>query len=560
MSALNNIKNELAKIIGCEPADFMLPPNEKLGDLSLPCFELAKKENINPVALAMEIAKKINSQKYQASVAGGYVNIIVNNNILAQEVLTEIKKNKNEFGRNQNGKNKKIMIEYSNGNTHKEYHVGHLRNICLGDAINKIISANGHKSVPVSYINDFGIHTAKTIWYFKNHQKELLKNNKNDQGYVLGQAYQLAVKELENNPEKKEEISLIMKSIESRKGEIYKLWQKTRKMSIDSFNKIYKELNVKFQNTFYESEVISDGLKLIPELLKKNILVKSEGAIIANLEQYNLAVLPIIRSDGTALYPVADLSLATKKFQKYKLLESIYVVDVRQSLYFKQIFKILELMGYKEKMTHLSYDFVTLPSGMMSSRSGNVITYQDLRSQAIEYCLKETKTKHPDWSEEKIKKTAEILAVSTIKFEMLKVSSQKTIVFDINEALRFDGYTATYLQYTSARIQSIIRKAKGIKKNKVDYSKLKDLAEHQLIVKLAFFPEIVERAGKTYDPSHIAKYLFELAQLFNDYYHNTSIIKSEAEIMSARIQLASNISQTIKNGLALLGIEAIEEI
>jgi arginyl-tRNA synthetase len=288
-------------------------------------------------------------------------------------------------------------------------------------------------------------------------------------------------------------------------------------------------------------------------------LIKSDGAIIANLEKYDLGVLPIIRSDGTALYPVADLALAVKKFKENKIKESIYIVDVRQSLYFKQLFKITELLGYKQKLTHLAYDFVTLPSGMMSSRSGNVVTYRELMDESIASAALETQTKRTDWSAKKIKQIATEIALSTIKFEMLKVSSQKTITFDIKEALKFEGYTATYLQYTHARIMSIVKKGRA-KKVKINYQLLSEPTEKVLIMKLAKYPEIVLRATEKYDPSEITKYLFELCQNFNDYYHNVQIIKSEAAVKAARLELTKAVGQIIKNGLELLGIKAINEI
>ncbi len=284
--------------------------------------------------------------------------------------------------------------------------------------------------------------------------------------------------------------------------------------------------------------------------------------IIADLENYNLGVLPIMRSDGTALYPVADLPLAVEKFKKYKIDESIYVVDVRQSQYFKQLFKVLELLGYKQKMVHLAYEFVKLPEGMMSSRLGRVITYEDLRAQAIKKALSETKKRHKDWADKKLNQVAERLVNGALKFEMLKVGADKAITFDISEALRFDGFTAAYLQYTYARIQSIIEKAikQENKKARKQFEKLNEMKENNLIMKLAKYPEVMATAGKNYDPSEIAKYLFELAQEFNDYYHSVPILKSGRDIKQARLALISAVSQVIANGLDLLGIEVVDEM
>ncbi|PIZ09978.1 arginine--tRNA ligase [Candidatus Falkowbacteria bacterium CG_4_10_14_0_8_um_filter_41_36] len=561
MAILQKIKAEIKKAAGAD-LDISYPPNSELGDLSLAVFAVAQGKN--PVEVAQKISQSLNQNKKlktlvaEIKAVGPYVNFFLNYDNLGNQVLTAIKKEKDKYGQNNSGQRAGVMIEFSNGNTHKEVHIGHLRNICFGDSVTKLLAESGYKAIPVSYINDFGIFVAKTLWQYKKNEAHY-QSMKGGQGYILGTCYKDAVSALENNDDTKAEVTQIMKEIESRRGNYYRLWRKTRLWSIAYLKEIYQELEIKFKKTFYESKVIADGLKIVNQLIQKKILIKSEGAIIADLEKYNLGVLPIIRSDSTALYPVADLALAVKKFQTNKITESIHVVDVRQGLYFKQIFKILELMGYQQKMTHLAYDFVTLPSGMISSRSGNVITYRELLDEAREQAITETKAKRIDWSDKKIKQVATEIALSTIKFEMLKVSSQKTITFDIKEALKFEGYTATYLQYTHARITSLAKKGGG-KKVKADYKLLSEPFEKTLIIKMAKYPEVVLRAAGSYAPSEITKYLFELGQDFNDYYHNIQIIKSDPKTKAARLELTGAVGQIIKNGLKLLGLKAINEI
>jgi len=551
------------------PENFVYPPNLEMGDLSLPCFDLAKEMEKSPVEVANEIAKsvKIGKEIKGAKAAGPYLNIILNPSFAIKNVIEEVIEMEERFGTNESGKKKKVMIEYSNANTHKEYHVGHLRNISYGDSVSRLLSANGYKSIPVSYINDFGIHVAKTLWaYLKFYKDEPLPSNK---GNFLGQAYVRATKELENNEPGKKEIEIFMQRIESHKGEEYELWEETRKWSISQFAEIYKELGVEFEHIFYENEFVDAGLKLVAELKAKGFLKDSQGAVIADLEPYGLSVLLFLRSDGTALYPVADVPLAMAKFEKYKLDKSIYVVDIRQSLYFKQLFKVLELLGYKKEMVHLGYDFVKLPSGMMSSRTGNVITYEELKDQMIARTIEETKKRHEDWSSEKIRDVAWKIAVGAIKFEMIKVSPQSMITFDINEALKFDGFTAAYLQYTCARINSIIKKARKqamptgrqeSKKASFDASKLTEEKEKDLALKMAKYPEIIKKAGENYSPAEVAKYLFELGKEFNDYYHAVPVLKAEEDITIARLALINAVAQVIKNGLYLLGIETVDEM
>jgi arginyl-tRNA synthetase len=268
-----------------------------------------------------------------------------------------------------------------------------------------------------------------------------------------------------------------------------------------------------------------------------------------------------LRSDGTALYPVADIPLAEEKAKKYKLARSIYVVDVRQGLYFKQLFKVMELLGHREKMIHLGFEFVKLPSGMMSSRTGNIITYEELKEQMMEKAARETKARHSDWSTEKILEVAKKITVGAMKFEMLKVSPGSVITFDIDQALRFDGFTSAYLQYTSARINSIIKNTEN--ETRLSPSAFKYLTgklEKTIILKLAEYPESVQKTGECYDISLVAKHLFDLARHFNEYYHETPILKAEKNIALARLMLIYSINQTIKNGLKLLGIETIDEM
>lgn len=565
LTTLDNLKQKIKKELKLEGAVFSYPPNINLGDLSLACFELAKSQKKSPVELAGDLAARFSKQnrlkKYftEVKAVGPYLNFYINPEYLANRVIGEIKRGKKNYGSNQTGKKVRVMVEYSNGNTHKEYHVGHLRNISYGDAVNRLLSVNGYESIPVSYINDFGIFTAKTLWNWQRNKK--YEASSEEKGYLLGKCYSEASKELESHPEYKEEVTHIMKSIESRQGKYYDLWEKTRDWSIDYFSSIYRDLGIKFEHTFYESKFVDAGLALVKEMVASGQLVKSEGAIIANLEKYGLAVLPVIRTDGTALYPVADLALAQEKFKKYNVQESIYVVDVRQSLYFQQLAKIFELLGYTQKITHMGYDFVTLPDGMMSSRTGNVITYEELKSKIWEKLIQETKKRHEDWINDRIKHVAWSLTVSTIKFEMLKVSADKIITFNIDEALRFDGYTACYLQYGYARLKSIVRKEPirlfvGV----TNLNELKEIKEKELLMKLGQYPELIKSAGDKYNPSEIAKYLFELVQLFNDYYHGIPILKAEPKIRRARLALIKAIAQVLNNGFNILGMKVIEEM
>lgn len=562
---LQKVKQDLAKICEVEVLDFVYPPQKNMGDISLPAFSLAKKFKGNAISIATDLAKKINENKdfpfylEKVLVQGPYLNFFLARDVLAKNSLNEINETKSEFGKSDFGGNKKVMLEYSNVNTHKDYHIGHLRNICLGNSLARVFNHAGYDAISVSYVNDFGIHVAKTLWGWQHESIKKQLNQEKSPGHLLGVCYALASKELLNNELHKEEVFAIMKSIEKREGDQYSLWQETKSWSVDYFAQIYKELDVKFSHIFYESEFINEGLKIVDEFLQKGIFKNSEGAIIADLEEYDLGVLPIIRSDGTALYPVADLALAREKFVKYDLEESIYIVDVRQGLYFQQLKKIFELSKRDLKISHLGYDFVTLKSGMMSSRSGNIITYQELINEAKNRALIEIKKRHEDWDEEKSNSVAQSLAKSAIKFEMIKVGSDKVIVFDLNEALRFDGYTSAYLQYSGARLASILRKS-DYKIISPNTDLLISDKEKDIIIDLQKLSEIILHTANKRDPSLLARYVFELAQSFNDYYHSVPILKADKDLAIARLFLLKSIQEIFKNVFNLLGIDYLEEM
>jgi len=560
------IAEQINKALGEEfvqASSLVYPPTSDMGDLSLAGFELAKKLKQTPGETVAELVEKIEMDDIitGVKVAGPYLNFTISKKYLVESVIKEIFKLEGKYGENETGQEQGVMIEYSNGNTHKEYHIGHLRNISYGDAVNKILLANGHKSIPVSYINDFGIHVAKTVWNYLTN-KEKWSQRLEDKGYLLGKIYVEANTREKEEATAKQMIQLTMKKIEARKGDEYKNWEETRKWSIEYFDKIYKELGVRFKKTYYESEYIDEGKKQVDKLLEKGILKKSDGAIIADLEGEGLGILVVVRSDGTALYPVADIPLALEKFKKFKISRSIYVVDIRQGLYLKQLAAIIKKMGYEQEIFHLGYDFVKLPSGMMASRSGNVITYQELKEKMFKKIIAETKERHADWEEKKVEEVAKKIAIGAMKFEMIKVNPKNIIVFDIDKALQSEGYTSAYLQYTYARIQSVIRKSKveGPKSKVFDSEKLSEEKERGLILKMAKYPEAVLVAGENYDPAEIAKYLFELAQNLNDYYHAVPVLKAEEDIKKARLALLSAVSQVLKNGLTLLGVEVLEEM
>ncbi len=549
---------ELAE--NCLPAagvELSYPVFASQGDLTWPVFGLAKKMAKSPVELATLVASAWTSLPIVAEVKaeGPYVNFYLSSNRLALDLFADFDRSIENIGQG-----KKIMIEFANVNTHKEFHIGHLRNVAFGSAVTGLLNAVGYKAIPVSYVNDFGIHVAKTIWQLKN--SPISENTIENKGYLLGQAYVSSVSAIGDSLVAKKEVSEIMTDIENRKGDNYKIWKNTREWSIDYFKLLYDKLKINFNNYYYESDLIDEGRELVKKLYDMDVLKSSQGAIIADLSEEDLGVLVILRKDGTALYPVADLALVNEKFSDAEITKSIYIVDKRQSLYFKQLFALIKRLGYSQKMVHLPYDFVTLPSGMMSSRSGNTIVFNDLYNQCKNSFFEETKSRHEDWlpnNLSRIDNIAEKLTIATMKFEMIKVGAEKIITFNIKDALRFEGYTAAYLQYSIARINSLLGKSGDWKISTISLI-FNEEAENNLLVALAKYSEVINDAADKYEPSIVTQYLFDVAQLFNDFYQVCPILSASEEIKASRLALAGHAQRVLTEGLAILGIEVVSEM
>lgn len=569
MDLNQKIKKEIVSLLAKNkikimPEDLETPPSAEMGDFGMPCFNLAKEMKKSPMTVAKELAGQIKPAGLIVNIkaVGPYLNFLIDSAKVAELLINEISKQKNKYGQSKVGKSAKVMIEFSQPNTHKELHVGHIRNICIGSSLVNIYKNCGYKVVAANYIGDTGAHVAKTLWYLQSYVNQTdYPHGKRELGEFLGQSYTRAVTELNDHPEFQVQSQEILKKLEDGDKDLLNLWQQTRQWSLDLFMAVYKELGVKFDVIFYESVEEKAGKKMLPKLLKSPLIRKSDGAIIADLEKFNLGVLVLLRKDGTALYGIKDLALAIKKFKKYKIKRSLYLLDTRQSQYIKQIFKILESLGFKKEMIHVPYEFVQLKSGIISSRTGNVVTYEEVKEAALRHATLETQKRHTDWSEQKINDVSEKIVIAALKFGMLKTGNDKVITFDIAEALDTQGLTGPYLQYTLARINSILKKTETQPKIiKTDYKHLGANIEKVLIKDLIKYSEISIEAQNTNDPSVLAQYLFNLAQNFNAFYHELPVLKAEPEIMLVRLQLIEAVKQVLANGLELLGIPTLEEM
>lgn len=536
------------------------PPQSSMGDFSVPCFYFSKLTRLSPNQIASDLKNRLKLKAPLKSVQniGPYLNFHLDDSLLAKNIITDIKKQQNKYGCLKS-RGEKIMIEYSQPNTHKEFHVGHLRNVVLGSALVNLNRCGGYKVLAVNYIGDIGSHVAKCLWaYQKFHQQE--PEPQEHKGQYLGKLYTEAVNLCEADESAKLESAEVQKKLEAGDKKLVALWKKTRQWSLQEFDAIYKILGVKFDKVFYESEVEKPGKQIVKELLDNKIAELSEGAVIIDLEKYDLKKFLLLKSDGSSLYSTKELALAKLKFEKYKIDASYVVVDSRQSFYFKQFFKTLEVMGFKQKVKHINYEFVTLPDGAMSSRKGNVVLFEDFLSEMTSLALAETQKRHTDWTSAELEETAKKIALGAIKFAMIKTGRNNIITFNPQEALAFEGFSGPYLQYMVTRINSILRKA-GIKDfPEADYAKLNLPQEKSLLLLLADYPEIIANAVNELEPSGLAQYLFVLAKDFSSYYQDVSVINSSSDIKPARLALVLAVRQVLVNGLSLLGIETMDKM
>jgi arginyl-tRNA synthetase len=554
---------EILEAVGIKNAEKFLevPPQSEFGDLAFACFELAKKEKRNPKEIAEEMAKKIKIPKgsliSKVEAKAGYINFFFDYIKLATIILKEILAKKAKYGKPDIGKRESIMIEFAHPNTHKGLHIGHFRNICLGESLCRILEFTGHKVFRTNYQGDVGPHIAKALWAFINvYECKVPKEKEKNKAEWLGELY--AETEGRMQDEKvANEVAEINKRLYEGDKEIVKLWQTTRKWSLDYFGDIYKELATKFDRFYFESEVGKKGLKISEDIVKKGIAKQSEGAIIVDLEKYGLGIFVLVSKEGTPLYPAKDLELAGLEFGDFKIDKCIHVVSTEQNLYFKQLFKTFEQIKSPaaNKSYHLSYELVTLKEGKMASRLGNVVLYAQLRDKIIEKVLEEMK----DRQLKNKKEIAKQVGICAMKYGMLKISPEKVIFFDWEDALKLNGNTGPYLQYAHTRCQGILEKA-GKWKTNLKAEKLAE-EEKQLVKILSRFSETVEQAAKDLRPHYICNYAYDLATAFDRFYEFCPVLKAEtAEQKNFRLALVQTTKIVLKNAMGLIGMESLEKM
>jgi len=564
MNFKKSIANAVSKASG-EPIGKItklieVPPEKTLGDFSVPCFALAK--GTNPAEKAAELMEKISKPKFvlEIKTAGPYINFFLDETVFSKECIESVLNEKDSYGTSETGKGKNILIEYSAPNTNKPLHVGHLRNDCIGMSVSNLFEFTGHNVTKANLVNDRGIHICQAMLSYmkfangKTPQSEGMKGDK-----FVGDYYVKFNKEVKENPALQEEAGELLRKWEKKDPDTIKLWKEMRSWVLDGFNETYEKFGSRFDELFFESDFYEKAKPLIDLGLKKGVFEKNEeGAIIAKLKQHGLSDKVVLRADGTSIYLTFDLALTKHKQEAFKLDKNIWCIASEQNLYMKQLFKVLELLGFawSKNCEHLSYGLVFLPEGKMKSREGKVIDADDLLKEVQTIALNEIKKRYTELSEKESTERAKAIALAAINFAMLRIDHKKDFTFVPEQSLSFEGESGPYLQYTYARCKSILRKAG--KSKKPDFKQLTGEKEKELLKLLIAFPETLNKALEARSPHIICHFLLELASAFNAFYHETRVIGSEAE--QARLALVEAVSIVLKNGLNVLNIPVLEEM
>ncbi|MFA6065061.1 MAG: arginine--tRNA ligase [archaeon] len=571
-----DFKEKVAELIAQKTAldtnqvlGLLVPAPQGLGDYAFPCFIVAKNQKKSPIVVSSELASAISAdfiEKVEAK--GPYLNIFLAKTALSESTLEGVFTGRALEIKLGSGK---VMVEYSSPNTNKPLHVGHLRNNILGLGISNLLSQTGHNVIKANLVNDRGVHICKSMLAYKlygNNRDPVKEGMKTD--HFVGEMYVLFNDKLKEDPTLEEQAQNMLILWEKGDAETIALWKKMNKWALDGMKQTYDDFGTKFDKWFLESEMFHAGNKnaLIEEGLAKGVFKKEDnGAIAAQLEP-TLPNKIIVRGDGTSLYATNDLMLTQNKFDEFGLDKAIWVVANEQDLYFKQLFLIFEKLGRKwaSQCYHLSYGYVSLPSGKMKSREGTVVDADDLLTEVKTLAIEEITSRYPELGEKEKDKRAHLIALAGLKFLLLKNDAKKDMVFDKKQALAFDGETGPYVQYSFARAKSILRKAKAERidtsnLSKANFSLLQHEKEKLLIVELGKYSDSIKRSWEELSLHPLCHLLISISEKFNTFYHDVSVLKADnKEEVLARLALVEATTIVLKKGLELLDIEAIDEM
>ena len=536
-----------------------IPPQENMGDYSFPCFQLAKTLRKNPAQIAGELVEKLEIEDFaEIKNIGPYINFFLNREKFQNEVVNTILDKKEDFGKSDMGKGKTVVIDFSSVNIAKPFHIGHIRSTVIGDALRNIHEFLGYNTIATNYIGDYGTQFGTMIAAYK-----LWGDDDKLNAHPIQELLNLYVRyntEASENEEMMDVARKEFKKLEEGEEEATRLWSWFKEISFKEFDRVYKLLDIDFDNyngESYHSEYIPE---VIEELKEKNLLVESDGAQIIDLSQFDLPPSIIIKSNGSSAYVTRDIATAINRKKEYNFDENLYVVATQQNLHFQQLFKILELMGYDfaKDCKHIPFGMVSLKDQTLSTRKGQVVFLEDVLNKAIDKTKEIIKDREDTVDD--VEETARVVGIGAVKFQELYNNRIKDYVFDWDEVLNFDGETGPYVQYTYARAKSVLRKAGLSEVGKLDIEKITSDDEFSLAKKLAGFEDVVIKAKEKYEPSLITRHLTDIASSFNKFYNSSKIMVDDEKLKEERLALTYATSIVIKSGLAILGIKTVEKM
>lgn len=537
-----------------------IPPNKEMGDYAFPCFKLAKVFKKSPNIIAEDLSNKINTTDEISKVVnlGGYVNFFINKSSLAKTVIENVLTQKEKYGHSNLGEGKTVVIDFSSPNIAKPFHIGHIRTTVIGNSLHKIYSSQGYKTERINHLGDYGTQFGKLIVAFKNWgSKEEVEKE------PIKELLKLYVKfhdEAEKDPSLEDNAREYFTKLENNDKEAKELWQWFRDESLKEFERVYKLLDIQFDSYAGES-FYSDKMDRVINIIKdKGILKESQGTNIVDLEEFNMPPALITKNDGSTLYMTRDLAAALYRKETYDFEKCIYVVGSQQSLHFEQLFKVLELVGFEwaKDLIHVPFGMVSLEEGTMSTRKGRVVFLEDVLNQAIEKTKETILSKNPD--AKNVDEIAEQVGVGAVVFQELSNSRIKDYTFSWDKTLSFDGETGPYVQYTHARCCAVLRKADEEVTTDINYDLLSDTDSFEVLKVIESFNKSILNSLKKNEPHIVTRFCLDLAQAFNKFYHDNSILVEDTELKKARLSLVKATKIAIENGLSLLGIKAPERM
>lgn len=538
------------------------PPNPKMGDYAFPCFQLAKILKKSPNSIAGELVnelKEIEGVK-EYKVIGGYVNFFVETSVYIKNIFEKFDTQNILYGSSHIGNGENIVLDYSAPNIAKPFHVGHLRSTVIGNAIYKLYEYLGYNCISVNHIGDWGTQFGKLIVAYKKWgSKEKIEE---DGIKELMRIYVKFHDEAEKNSELDQEARTWFTKMENGNEEALELWKWFKDISLQEFERVYELLGVTFD--FYNGESFyNDKMDEIIQILdKKNLLQESDGAKIIDLSDENMPPCLITKKDGSTLYATRDITAAIYRKRTYDFVKCIYVTALAQNLHFAQWFKVIEKMGYdwSSSLVHVPFGLVSMETGKLSTRKGNIVLLDELLEQSIEKTKLIIQQKTPDLEDKE--EIAKVVGIGAIIFNDLSNNRIKDVIFSWDKVLNFDGETGPYVQYTYARASSVLRKGnyKNGNNKKVDYDLLNDEYSIHLCKLIDEFPQKIQDAAEKLEPSLLTRYIIDLAKAFNKFYHQCPILTAEEKIRDSRLKLVYIVKIILWRGLNLLGIQAPEKM